>query len=189
MTKANKLLVQLRTTGHGTMPCKGRYSSVSTDVFYREMSYLNSIDNLKASLEQIRKKFNNKLLGKKLMEKWKNKLFELNIRYGIHTVLSTIDLLRHEKNMISEVLQAEADASNNFVDIDVAIAGMDAVHTSERKYDFKWKVSAFNRCDFEKRLKDISKEISKLDELKDRLNFENTFSIELSAEERDMLGI
>jgi len=158
-------------------------------VYHKEVSHLTFTDvaDLNSKLANVRNELNRKLLHKRLVEKWKNKLFELNVRYGIHAVLSNIDLLQQEKTLLSEVRQANAD--NNCVSVNAAIVSMNAVSSSEKKYDFKWNVAAFEQDDLEERLKMISKEISRLDELKDKLNIENSFSIELSAEERDMLGI
>ena len=192
MTRANKLLAQLRDgSSHRTIaPTRRyRYSSSPSAVYHKEVSHLTFTDvaDLNSKLANVRNELNRKLLHKRLVEKWKNKLFELNVRYGIHAVLSNIDLLQQEKTLLSEVRQANAD--NNCVSINAAIVSMNAVSSSEKKYDFKWNVAAFEQDDLEERLKMISKEISRLDELKDKLNIENSFSIELSAEERDMLGI
>lgn len=192
MTRANKLLAQLRDgSSHRTIaPTRRyRYSSSPSAVYHKEVSHLTFTDvaDLNSKLANVRNELNRKLLHKRLVEKWKNKLFELNVRYGIHAVLSNIDLLQQEKTLLSEVRQANAD--NNCVSVNAAIVSMNAVSSSEKKYDFKWNVAAFEQDDLEERLKMISKEISRLDELKDKLNIENSFSIELSAEERDMLGI
>lgn len=192
MTRANKLLAQLRdsSSNRTVAPTRRyRYSSSPSAVYHKEVSHLTFTDvaDLNSKLTNVRNELNRKLLHKRLVEKWKNKLFELNVRYGIHAVLSNIDLLQQEKTLLSEVRQANAD--NNCVSVNAAIVSMNAVSSSEKKYDFKWNVAAFEQDDLEERLKMISKEISRLDELKDKLNIENSFSIELSAEERDMLGI
>lgn len=192
MTRANKLLAQLRdgSSNRTVAPTRRyRYSSSPSTVYHKEVSHLTCIGSadLNGKLDDIRNELNHKLLRKRLVEKWKNKLFELNVRYGIHTVLSNVDLLQQEKTLLSEVRQSNVD--NNCVNVNVALRNMNAVSTSERKYDFKWNVAAFEQNDLDERLKIISKEMSRLDELKDKLNIENSFSIELSAEERGILGI
>ena len=192
MTRANKLLAQLRDgSGNRTVaPTRRyRYSSSPSTVYHKEVSHLTFTDiaDLNSMLANVHNDLNRKLLRKRLVEKWKNKLFELNVRYGIHVVLSNIDLLQQEKTLLSEVRQSNVD--NNCVNVNAALLSMNAVRTSEKKYDFKWNVTAFEQNDLDEQLKMISKEISRLDESKDKLNIENSFSIELSAEERDMLGI
>lgn len=156
--------------------------------YHQEVSLLcHNLDTLNKQLDDIRVEFNTKILRDKLVEKWKNRLFELNVRYGIHTLLSNIDCLQKEKNLITEVIQSIVD--NNCVSVESAKISMDAVSTSEKKYDFKWNVGAFEQDALKSRLKEISKEISKYDEMKDKLNIENSFSLDLTKEEKDILNI
>ncbi len=191
MTRANKLLAQLRegSSSSVTRTRRSRYLMPTTATYHKEVNLLYYTDaaQLAAQLNGIRAEFNSKLLKKKLVEKWKNRLFELNIRYGLHSLLSKIELLQQEKTMCTELLQSLID--NNCVTAESAKVSMDAVRTSEKKYDFKWNVGAFEQDVVKSRLQEISKELSNLDEMKDKLNIENSFSIDLTDEERAMLNI
>lgn len=192
MTRANKLLAQLREgSSTSVVPRRGRYTGYSSgsSSYHKEVGLLFYTDEtqLNNSLQEIRTNFEERLLKKKLIERWKNKLFELNIHYGIHKVLSNIDILQQEKSMVTEALQATKD--NNCITVPSVVVSMNACRDSEKKYDFRWNVGAFEQDELNKRLKEISKEVSKLDELKDKLNIENSFSIDLSTSERALLNI
>ncbi len=194
MTRANKLLAQLRESSSksGERHTRRRFSSYTEPVtgnYHLEVDVLHftGVDTLNTQLADMRSVFNGKLLKKRLVERWKNRLFELNIRYGIHTVLGNIDCLQQEKSMVSEALSAISD--KRCISVNSLLVSMNAASTSDKKYDFKWNIGAFKQDDLNKRLKDISKELSKFDELKDKLNIENSFSIELLPEEMALLNI
>jgi hypothetical protein len=54
---------------------------------------------------------------------------------------------------------------------------MDAVKTSEKKYEFKWEVGVFDEAEVKARVNEINKRLTILDDQKDDLSIKNTFSI------------
>jgi len=184
MTRANKLLAQLR---EGPVVGNGRRSRYcSSCVYHKEVSLLGNY-GIEERLNEVLSAYNDKLTKKKLVEKWKSRLFELNVRYGISKVLSEIELLQQEKNMITEVLE-ELD-NNNCVSLASAKVSMDAVQNSDKKYEFKWNVSPFSRDNLKVQLNEIARKLSNLDDTRDKLNIENSFSIELNDAERRLLNL
>ncbi len=192
MTRANKLLAQLRESSSSSKLRSNRRqycSELKNSVYHRDVSVLNfnGVDVLNSQLVDIQRAFDGNLLKKKLIERWKNRLFELNIQYGIHKILGDVDCLHHEKSMLTEVLATIID--KQCINVDSLLVSMENVRSSDKKYDFRWNVSSFDKDTINTRLKEISKELSKFDELKDRLNIQNNFSIELTPDERMLLNI
>lgn len=187
MTKANKVLTRLREKPEKGR--KSRYSSFSTEKTYSiEINLLSfKHDTTNDQLKDIQEKFNNALAKKTLVEKWKNRLFELNVRYGLHAVMSSIDMLKEEKSSLNEILTEHQ--SSRFIPLEQAVVSMKAVESIDKKYDFKWQVSPFNVNAIKKRVADINKQISKLEDERDNLNIQNSFSIELTAKEREFADL
>ena len=181
MTKANKVLSRLREKPEKGR--KSRYSTYSTEKTYSiELNLLSyKHDAVSDQLKDIQERFNNVLAKKTLVEKWKNRLFELNVRYGLHAVMSNIDMLKEEKSSLNEILTEHQ--SSHFIPLEQAVVSMKAVDSIDKKYDFKWQVSPFNVNAIKKRVVDINKKISKLEDERDSLNIQNSFTIELTSKE------
>lgn len=188
MTRANKLLAQLRDSPKTSSRTKSlRYSQPARGKYYKELSWLSNLDGFESSLQSVREAFELELTRKRLIEKWKNRLFELNIQYGIHSILSDVELLKLEKSELAEV--ASSAEESNSIPLESALISMEAVKDVERKFEYKWNVRAFTAESIDQRLKKLSKELSELDDRRDRLNASSTFSIKLTPEEMSILNI
>jgi hypothetical protein len=192
MTRANKLLAHLREGSKSSIASKwSDYSDSKQDTWCKEVNLLHfeSYEALDTQLATIRAKFLDKLRKTQLIEKIKNRLFELNIQYGINTVLSEIALLKSEKSAISNVIdeiQSKACISSETLKTSVELVKTNA---ADKLYSYTWRVNAFHIGQLKDRLEIISKELLRLDELKDKLNIENSFSLELTDEEKAMLNL
>jgi hypothetical protein len=190
MTRANKLLAQLRDapeTSHRSRRAYGEEDEYPGTVWLEIGALTSSTDEqIDSQLANMKSTFELTLLKRKLSERWKNRLFTLNIQYGISAVLSDLDLCRNEKDLITKLLRKLAKV--RVFTLPEARASMGVVNGSEKKYDFAWNVSSFNKLELEERLRDIQRRVSALDDSKDLLNARNEFSIELTEAERSLLA-
>jgi len=187
MTRANKLLGQLRSSSdistkkhrHYTygVPA-GNYSAHTTSLSFDRQIVENEIS-------LIKKEFNEKLVRTRLLERLKNKLFTLNITYGINDILSQISILQKEESLLAEILTSY----KNEVHYDLDKVERLVSYQPDKPSDMKWSVIAFDVGMLTDRRKSIKREILKLDEKKDMLNIQNSFSIELSPEEKELLNL
>jgi hypothetical protein len=189
MTRANKILIRLREAPV-KIAKKSRYSYIESSTNKNGMEIgLLTYDKEKTAqqLAEMRETYEASKLKRELLEKWRNRLFEMNIKYGLHSLLSEIDLLKKERTDINQILSEYH--TEHYTPLSQAIVSMDAVKTSEKKYEFKWKVGAFDEAELKKRVSNINKQLAILDNRKDDLNIQNTFSIQLNEQERDLVDL
>lgn len=187
MTRANKILGKLRDVPGKSKKTK-HYTYTTEKVYSTEVNLLTySYNSTRDMLKEIQENVETKLARSILIEKWKNKLFELNIRYGIHEVMSQIELLKEEKTVFSEIL-AEYQATR-FIGLDQVHTSILAVTSSDKKYEFKWQVSPFDINSIKKKLVTIGKQINKLEAQRDELNIQNSFTVELDPTEREFADL
>lgn len=181
MTKANKILTRIRERPEKNR--KSRYSSYMPDgKFSIEIDLLSyNAESIKERLKEMQDKFDESLMKSCLVEKWRNRLFELNVRYGIHAVMAEIDLLKEEKSSLTNILNEHQ--SKYFTTFEIAEKSMNAVMTSDKKYEFKWNVSPFDITKIKNRIAAINKKVGKLEEKRDDLNIQNSFTLELTPTE------
>lgn len=187
MTRANKVLSKLRENPQKGFP-KNRYSYSTGKKYSMEVKVLSfDADTFKEQMNEMREKFNDGLTKKKLIEKWKNRLFALNVRYGIHDIMSDIDILKDERNALNEVVVE--NNTTHFVSPEQVVSNINTVEKSERKYDLKWDASPFNMSLVKKRIADINKRIGTLEDERDNLNIQNSFSIDLTPKEMEFADL
>jgi hypothetical protein len=161
---------------------------VPSDNYGIEVGLLMFSENtVNEKLAEIREKHKTTLLKKILVEKWKNRLFVLNIRYGINDILSELEILKQEKTMLNDIL--DNYKHKNYERLLDVQSSMHSVKDSENKYNFRWQIGAFYVEEIKSRLSNISKRMSSLDDKRDTLNIQNTFSIELTDKEWEYLDI
>ncbi len=190
MTRANKILTKLKEMSNNktSMNRRGKYYTEPPITYSVEISFLTNRQNhVEKDLEQIRSAYNQVKLRKNLIEKIKNRIFVLNIRYGIHELLSEIDLLKHERTCLSDILdEYKRKKCRTLEDIKYT---MDILKNDDKKYEYKWCVSAFDADELQDQIKNISKKISQLDDKRDTINISSTFSIDLSSDEYSLLEL
>ncbi len=188
MTRANKLLARLRTSSDITPKSKIFSKGPLAIWYYHQINLLNytGMDNLTKDLAKAQNKIYSHISKQKLIARWKDRIFELNVKYGIHTLLSKIDLLQKEKSILSDIVNSMH--STNWVHVDTA-RNIEKVGTSDKKYDLQWNVAVFDAGSLEEKIRAISAEISELDDLKDRLNAASEFSLDLSKEDFELLSL
>jgi hypothetical protein len=99
MTRANKILIRLRD------------APFERNTYRLDISLLTyDTTQTQAQLYEIKTKFDTSLRKRVFIEKWRNRLFELNIRYGLHTILSEIDLLKKERTELKKLYQSTAQS-------------------------------------------------------------------------------
>lgn len=185
MTRANKILAKMRDTDKPTSKRLCYDIKLNYGMKVKLLSF--NRDAIEAALKDMEKKVSEKLLKKSLVEKWKNRLFELNVRHGVNTILSEIDTLKYEVSTIKEIL--EEFKTHNYGSLGGVIAGMGSVANYEKRYDLEWNVTTFNANKLRERLAEIEKRLSELDDKKDKINIENAFSIHLTADELKLLNL
>lgn len=186
MTKANKILNKLREKGTKSKP--SRYTTFTEKKYSFQVNLLNYDKGVCATrTNDIEVKFNDDLRKKILIEKWKNRLFELNIKYKIHEILSEIEICKIERNMCDEILaECKSTMLHTMKTLPVS---MDAVKSSEKKYDFNWDVTPFDVSAIKLRMSELDRKISKLESKRDDLNIQNTFSLELTQKEKEYANL
>lgn len=194
MTRANKLLAQLRdgevsSSRNGGRRRSGYGGADNTFTGCLVISHLTGVPDelLIARLTAVKATFESALVKQRLIERWKNRLFVLNIQHGINDVLGEIDLLRVEKARVQALLD-ELERLGA-MPLEQAKVSMNATNTSDKKFDFTWNVTGFDKNALGERQKEISRRISFLDDSKDSLNARCNFSIDLSPEERTLLNV
>lgn len=196
MTRANKLLAKLRELGKGapetTSSLRNRAygfpSSCENTSHGVEVSYLTyNADKMNAQLAEIRKDFDERVAIKALTEKWKCTLFQLNIKYGIHDLLAEIDLLKMERSMLNDILRS--NKTHRYQSEAAVIESHASVADYEKRWDMKWSVGAFDSDAVKANIREISCRLSTLDNKKDKLNIENSFTIDLTDDQRHLLNI
>lgn len=194
LTRANKILAKLRqlassdynpgrTSRRRYLPEQTKNIQYGLKVKLLTFNEANTVNKI----AEIRSVVNNKITLKNLIERWKNILFALNVKYTLHDILSELDCLNNERSVLIEILNESKDSE--YRSLSDIMLSMEATKTSEKRYDFEWYVAAFDSDEIKKRVASIDKQIAALDDKKDRLNIENSFTISLSAEEMALVGL
>jgi hypothetical protein len=189
MTRANKILMRLRENTERAPKVRSLYGATNptTEYGYEIDLLVYERVNDEARLADIKEKFEAKRIKKVLTDKWKNRLFSLNLRYGLHDVLSEIDALKSERTDLLDVIGQHK--SNKYITLEAAEVSMKAVDNVTGKYTFKWKISPFDVKSMATRVVEINKQIGKLDDKKDAINISNTFSIDVTPAELKLLEL
>jgi thymidylate synthase len=188
MTKANKILTKLRQMV--SKPCANtiRHYGEEPKKYSVKIPYIDySLSTVQAKIDSIKKEFDQKMLVKKLLETWKCQVFALNIKYGIHEVLSDIDTLTSEKTILEEVLKdITKDGNKTLEQVEKQVS---ETQSYSNRYDMQFCISAFDEGKIRKRLSEINKTLNYLDEHKDKLNISKSFTITLEKAEADLVGL
>lgn len=198
LTRANKILTKMRNASDN--------DTFVPQIKYKRRKYMSGLDDsvnpcgvtvklltfnqdeTKNALESFREALDKKLTRKQLIEKMKNRLFELNVHYGIHEILSEIDNLNIEKRELLDILNQYNSSTKKYTSYSNALASIESVKSYDKKYELEWHIAAFDSDELKERLKVIDKCLSSLDDKKDRLNIEKSFTIKLSPLEYEMCG-
>lgn len=190
MTRANKILSKVRDLKNehaGVTKSISRYAEPPTK-YTIDVSFLTYRQNqTEKILDNIVERFNKNKLLLRLFEKIKNRIFTLNIRYGIHDLLTEIDMLKHEKTELQNILnECNRKTASTLEDVKHT---MEVLKNDDKKYEYKWNVIAFNPETLQEQIKVINKKIAVLDDKRDCINISSTFSIELTPEEYSLLEL
>lgn len=187
MTRANKILTAIRETKPATK--KDRYSLYKDPTSYGIKITLASYSDadVKSKLDNIKEKFTEETIRRRLVAKLKNRLFSLNVRYGINDIMTEIELLRAERQKLNDII--EDYNKHTYLDYKDLKSKMDLFKNADHKYDLSWEVGAFDIGDFKNQVKALTKRIGVLDEKRDQINIQNSFTIDLTPEEYSMLDL
>jgi len=189
MTRANKILSKVRELKNECAGTKSvsRYSDPPTK-YTINLSFLTYKQNqTEKTLDEIVNRFNHNKTLLRLFEKIKNRIFTLNIRYGIHDLLTEVDMLKHEKKELQNILnECNRFTARTLEDVKHT---MEVLKNDDKKYEYNWSVIAFNPETIQEQVKAINKKLSVLDNKRDSINISSTFSIELTPEEYELLEL
>lgn len=187
MTRANKIISALREGSAKKKP--SRYSCVIAEPKYgltlTHICYYEP--DVQERIEEIRAKHTEETMKRRLISKLKNRLFSLNVHYGINDIMSEIDLLRTEKQKLTEII--EDHEKNNYMQHDVVKSIIKPSSGADYKPELTWHIGAFDINDIKAQVKVLTKRISALDEKRDMANIQNSFSVDLTPEEYTMLDL
>lgn len=189
MTRANKILSKLRQGQSAPKPnlCRAYYAQpVQSNCITVSILTFNKEDVTK-KIEEKKHEVELSFTKKRLISKWKDKLFALNVHYGIHDILSEMELLNSEKSTLQGLI--DEHQSGNYDNLEHVISSMKAVENYDQRYTMNWKVGSFDIENLKSRVLEIEKQLSQLDEKKDRMNIEKSFTIVLTTEEYELLNI
>lgn len=186
MTRANKILASLREPKAFKKNLYDRTSSsVTHGISINIMNYASA--DTQRKLNDITSNIRDVMVKRRLLEKFKNRLFTLNVRYNIHDILSEIEVLKAERDMLTNIIK-DYD-NNNYMTMASAAINIEAIKSSDKKYEFKWNVSAFDLTSLKNQVKTITKRLSVLDEKRDSFNIQNSFTLSLTDDEYIMLDL
>lgn len=123
----------------------------------------------------------------------KDQLFAANAKYGIDTVLTSISQLENEKQMLSEIL-SQIDLMFPSILLDHLYKEKKSADDLAEKNNEISKYSGVDISLFEKdsintRIKEIAKELTRLEDKRNEMNWSHKISISLSKESVDLLGL
>ncbi len=181
MTRANKQLIRLRDLVTEKSPSYNTVYGLETSLLtFDEATATKQLAEIRSSVEEYH-------TIRILTERWRNRLFEFNVKYGLHYILSEIDLLKKERTELKKIITDYEKSS--YITLDSAQISMKAVKDAEKKFEFKWKIGAFDVDKLKERILAINKAVAILDDKKDDINIKNTFSIVLNDAELKLLDV
>jgi hypothetical protein len=193
LTKANKLLSRLRNDAQSDVQLYGgqpnKYLQPTTGQIITVVKGLGfDRDNVEKQHNDVYAMHKRAIIRKQLIEKIKKHIFIENISKGISDIMSEMECLNYESNNLKKVLATIAAANVcSLLQVINDIHDIPANH--EKRFDISWNTSTFDVDRCRNRIEEIATRVNELDEQKDKLNINNTFSIKLSNEEKAILNL